>query len=118
MILNREQIAAAQDLKHEDVPVPEWGGDVRVRVMTGVEREAFGASLIGPNGKPDMKNYKLGLVATCMVGEDGRPLFGLDEVQFLGEKSAVALERVFDVAQRLNGVGDAAKAAIEAAEGN
>ena len=118
MILTREQIASAQDLKHEDVSVPEWGGTVRVRVMTGLEREAFSASLMGANGKPDMKNYKLGLVATCMVGEDGKPLFGLDEVQFLGDKSAVALERVFSAAEKLNGVGGAAKAAVEAAEGN
>ena len=115
MLLSREQILAADDLKAETVDVPEWGGSVRVRMLTGAERDALGAALIGPDRKPDMQQYRLRLVAGCMVGEDVASLFSPDEVAQLGAKSHVALERVYQVAERLNAGGEAA---VEAARGN
>lgn len=115
MLLTREQILAAQDLKTEDVAVPEWGGTVRVRMMTGAERDALGAALIGPDKKPDMREYRLRLVAACVVGEDGVALFGPDEIAMLGRKSGVALDRVYRIAERLN---DVSAEAVEAAEKN
>jgi len=45
MTLNKEQILRADDLKTEEVDVPEWGGSVRVRVLTGTERDAFESSI-------------------------------------------------------------------------
>ena len=44
--LSRDAILQREDIKTEDVEVPEWGGTVRVRGMTGVQRDAFEASLI------------------------------------------------------------------------
>lgn len=114
-LLSKEGILAAQDVKHEDVSVPEWGGEVRVRMMTGTERDAFTASLLGADGKPDMENYRIRLVAASMVDEEGRLLFGAGEVAALGAKSGVALDRVFQVADRLNALG---AGAVEAAKGN
>jgi hypothetical protein len=114
-ILSREQILAAQDLTSEEVPVPEWGGTVRVRMMTGAERDALGASLLGADKKVDMSQYRTRLLAACLVDEEGRPLFGPDEVGLLGAKSGVALDRVYRVAERLNDVG---AGAVEAAQGN
>ena len=40
-LLNRSAILDAEDLKHEDVEVAAWGGTVRVRMMTGAERDEF-----------------------------------------------------------------------------
>jgi hypothetical protein len=115
MLLTREQIISTQDLKSEDVPVPEWGGTVRVRSMTGAERDKLGRALIGTDKKPDMSRYRTQLLAICMVGEDGVALFGLDEIDALGQKSSVALERAYSVAEKLNNSG---ADAVEAAEGN
>ena len=115
MVATLEQILAAQDIRHEDVPVPEWGLDVRVRVMTGTERDAFGAALVGAGNKPDMTQYRLRLLASCIVGEDGVPLFGANAIEQLGRKSATALDRLCKVAERLNGM---AADSAEAAQGN
>ena len=30
IILNRDAILGAQDIPTEDIPVPEWGGSVRI----------------------------------------------------------------------------------------
>lgn len=113
--LTREQIIAAEDLKSEDVEVPEWGGKVLVRSLTGTDRDKLGASLIGPDGHPNKGKYRVGLVAASMVDENGNPLFGFDEVDALGKKSSAALDRVYAVAERLNGIGEAD---VKAAEGN
>ena len=50
-MLTREQILQSDDLPCETVPVPEWGGEVQVRTMTGTDRDAFEASLIGKEGR-------------------------------------------------------------------
>ena len=114
-ILSREQILAAQDLASEEISVPEWGGTVRVRMMTGAERDALGATLLGADKKVDMSQYRIRLLAACLVDEAGQPLFGPDEVGLLGAKSGVALDRVYRVAERLNDVG---AGAVEAVQGN
>jgi len=45
-LLSKTAILAANDLKSEDIEVPEWGGAVRVRSFTGRERDAFEASMV------------------------------------------------------------------------
>lgn len=112
-LLGRAAILAVQDLAHEDVPVPEWGGVVRIRAMTGLERDAFGATLRDADGKPDLSNYPSKLLAHCIAGEDGVRLFSVEDIQALAGKSAAALARLFAVADRLNAVGEDAVRAAE-----
>lgn len=114
-LLTREAILQAQDLKHEDVSVPEWGGTVRVRQMTGAERDALGASLLTKDKSLDMTQYRIRLLATCIVDDQDRQLFGMDEIHILGAKSGVALDRVYRAAERLNDTG---ADSLEAAEKN
>jgi hypothetical protein len=94
-------------LKTEEVPVPEWGGSVLVRELTGRGRDEWEASLTVQRGDrivPDTANLRAKLVARCVVGEDGEPLFSQQDVNALGELSAAALNRVADVASRLSGL--------------
>lgn len=116
MMLTKEAILTAA-LPCEDVPVPEWGGTVRVQTLTGTQRDAFDASLATRPGAagPDLSNIRARLAALCMVSEDGVRLFTDAEAAALGATSAAALDRVFTVAQRLNGLG---QQAVEAAKGN
>jgi hypothetical protein len=110
-ILSKEAILAADDLPRESVSVPEWGGDVLVRTMSGTDRDAFEASLLEKDGR--MENVRARLVALTLCDAQGDRLFDDGEIAALGRKSARALDRVFSVAQRLNGIGveqvDAAK---------
>ena len=39
--LSRDQILEADDLKTEEIEVPEWNGSVVVRELRGRERDAF-----------------------------------------------------------------------------
>jgi hypothetical protein len=103
MTLTRDMILEAADLKREPVNVPEWGGDVYVSSFTGTERDAFEAKLA--EGKGAMKNIRALLVAYCAVDEHGNRIFQDKDAEVLGRKSAIALNRVFEVAMRLNGIG-------------
>lgn len=111
--LTRDDILGAQDRTTEVVPVPEWGGTVTVRGLSGSERDAYqsGFYSFGPNDKGGMRvtavnnqNMMARLVALSVIGPDGARLFRDADVVALGERSAVALERVNDVAMRLSGL--------------
>lgn len=106
MILSREQILSCNDRKTEVVQVPEWGGEVIVSAMSGLQRDAFEASLRA-GGEVDLTNARAKLVAASVVDENGSPLFTQEHLLALGAKSYTALDRVADVAQRLNKLGNA-----------
>ena len=109
-LLSKTAILAARDLQTEDVEVPEWGGAVRVRSFTGRERDAFEASMVRGDGKDrkvDLTNMRARLVGLTVIDETGQRLFTDDEVDLLGAKSGAALDRVFAVAQKLNGLSGA-----------
>lgn len=108
-ILGREQILKADDVTTEQVAVPEWGGTVLVRGLTGRQRDEFEASLIERRGKrniPNTDNIRAKLVARCCVDETGQRLFTDADASTLGERSGAALDRVYEVAARLSGIGD------------
>ena len=121
-LLNKDQIKAASDTRWEDVPTPEWGEDaeVRVRALTGSERDAWEASGIvsGPNGSVQRRmptDARSRLLVMCLIGEDGKPLFGASEVRDLAAKDGKVIDRLFDVALRLSGLD---KKSLEEKKGN
>lgn len=107
MLLTRDSILKVQDLETEDVEVPEWGGTVRVQGLTGAQRDEFESGVVSLKGKRqelNMQNIRAKLVVLSVVDENGERVFTDDDAGLLGMKSAVALQRVFDVAQRLSGI--------------
>lgn len=106
-LLSREDILNVKDLVEERVDVPEWGGLVIVRCMTGAERDAFEASILEVKGKKydvNLQNMRAKLIAHSVVDQDGKPLFKESDVRALGQKSAAAMNRIYEVAQRLSGI--------------
>jgi hypothetical protein len=106
-MLNKKAILAAKDIKSEVVNVPEWGGDVLVYGMSGTERDSFEASVVelkGSSHTMHLQNIRAKLCSICLRDEDGKRMFDSDEVGELGAKSAQALQRIFEVAQRLSGL--------------
>jgi hypothetical protein len=104
-LLTRDAILQAQDLPKELVEVPEWGGEVYVRTLTSAERDSFEQSIVEQKGKStkmNLSNLRAKLVALTVVDENGKRLFSDKDAELLGQKSAIALNRIFDVAQRLS----------------
>ena len=110
MTLSRKDILKAVDIKTETVPVPEWGGDVMVRGLNGLERDWFESSIVDFKASDKnhtvmtLDNVRAKLIVLTAVDEDGELLFASEDVEALGRKSASALQRVFEAAQRLSGL--------------
>lgn len=108
-LLTRDQILEAEDFEFEDVEVPAWGGTVRVRALSGAERDHFEGSIVEQRGKKtrfNMANLRARLVALAVIDDKGKRLFSNKDVEALGKKNANALNSVFEVAQRLAGLKD------------
>lgn len=115
-MLGLDDILNANDKAVEYVEVTEWGGRVRVQTCSGEMRDAFESLFVDPaNAAKAMHNMRARLVAACVSDDDGKLVFALAHVQALGQKSGIALNKVFEAARRVSGMADDA---VEDAEEN
>lgn len=108
-LLSKDDILSADDLKAADVPVPEWGGTVRVRTMTGSARDEYEQVILNSrSGKKDenIENIRALMLVFTLVDDDGELVFSRDDVDALGKKSVKAMDRVFAKAAELNAMRD------------
>lgn len=107
-LLTKDAILGADDRPTVDVEVPEWGGTVRVRALSGAERDAYEVALAGvrPDGsrRINLVNVRARLIALTVVDEAGARMFTDKDAEALGAKSATAMQRVFEAAQKLSGL--------------
>jgi hypothetical protein len=111
--LTRGEILAVDDIHYEDVPVPEWGGVVRVKTLSSEARDSLESQMVEftPEGKPKkihLSKTRAIIGSLSMCDEDGNLLFTEKDVKYLGLKSSSALERVVKVAQKLSKMEDTA----------
>lgn len=110
-LLDRSAILNAQDLMTEDIEVPEWGGSIRLRTLTGTDRDKFEADSVehrGGSTRMNLVNMRARLVSLCAVDEEGKLLFASKEdVQRLGGKSSLVLAKLFDKCREMNGMSEA-----------
>jgi len=112
--LTREAILAAQDIHEMDVPVPQWGGTVRIRTFTLDQLEAMQKASTGPNpakfGRPielDREEYSARLFIEGVVD----PKFDLEDYELLRkEHSAVAISTIMKALLAANGLSEDAVA--------
>lgn len=108
-MLDKNTILSSDDLPREKVAVPQWGGDIFVRTLTGSERDDFEQSCVSQKGKNrdiNLKNIRARLCVLTICDDVGKRLFDARDVDALGKKSAKALDIIFEVAQRLNGLAN------------
>jgi len=107
-MVSKKDILDCQDIVTETVFVKEWGGEVRIKTLTGTEKDAWESSLVDDkkrDTKSALANIRAKLCSYSLVDEAGNRMFGDTEVARLGEKSSKALDRIFDKARKLSGIG-------------
>lgn len=102
MPLTKEQILAANDRRSIEVSVPEWGDTVRLAVMTGTERESFERMWTETDQKL-LPQYKVKMLRRCIVDESGATMFTDADLDLLGQKNALVIDRLFTECMKLNG---------------
>ncbi|NPT36252.1 hypothetical protein [Paraburkholderia xenovorans] len=112
-MLTKDELLAQIKTRCEEVSVPGLEGTLRVRVMSGYDRDAF-QKVLRLEGITDSA-YFGALIATCVLNEDGTPMFSEEEVETLRGSHAELVRSIGLVCQGINGLG---KAAEEAAAKN
>lgn len=95
MALSKAKILSANDVKLSDpVPVPEWGGDVYIKTLSGTERDAFEEAY----AEQKMKAFRVRFLVLTLADESGERLFSDADVAALSNKSSIVINRLFEKA--------------------
>jgi hypothetical protein len=110
----RDAILSKEDVVIEPLVIPEWGGiTVYVRTMSSGDQGKFRAQSMRkiPTADPNVTKEefddrffteKLAVYTVC--DEEGNLVFTPEDIPELAKKSAVVMQRIFEVAARLNGL--------------
>ncbi|MGH7206891.1 MAG: hypothetical protein ACREI2_11865 [Nitrospiraceae bacterium] len=98
MSLTRAQILASRrDRKPVRLEVPEWGGDVYVRVLSAADQMAISDEL-PPTEVP------IQILLHCLVDESGERIFTDGDQDELAKEDFPIIMRVFSFVAKLNGL--------------
>lgn len=103
-MLSKADILGADDRKTKTVDVPEWGGSVTIKTMSGEARDRWEQFILGSDGTKE--NIRAQFAAAIIVDENGDQMFSAADVAALGKKSGAALDRIFSAGQELNRLSD------------
>ena len=101
--LSKDDIFKADDLPTKDMDIPEWGGTLTIRTLTGAERDEWESAFVNQD-KIDIRGLKSRLVQLTTMNGDGQQMFTKADLQKINSKSASVIDRIFQVSQRLSGL--------------
>jgi hypothetical protein len=105
MTLTADQILSVDDMGLLQVHVPEWKGDVYIRVMTVGERDDYERQWIGKK-ETGIVNFRTQYLQRVLCDEHGALLFTREQVDKLAAKSGAAMGRLFDRAMQRNNMSE------------
>ena len=91
-MLTRDQILALSDVVIQKVVMPEWGGEVFIRTMTGEDFLLLESMRPGKDGEDKDSLEKTIVLCTC--NELGERLFTEADIPTLKKKSFASLQRL------------------------
>tara|TARA_Y100001968_G_C19321768_1_gene699667 strand:- start:119 stop:472 length:354 start_codon:yes stop_codon:yes gene_type:complete len=110
MALSKDAILAAKDTDVHEVDVPEWGGSILLRSMTGAQRNNYEhwAHKQSNLKSPDYRGIRERLIISCAVDADGKPLFTEDDLAALSDKNSEVIDRLHAKCRLICGMDDEA----------
>lgn len=108
MLLNRDALTGdrATRIPRERLDLPELGGFVYVKGMTGAERDEFERSCRDAKGRL-RGNTRARLAVHTVINEDGTRVFTDNDIAVVGRIRVDVLQKIFNLAQKLSGISDA-----------
>lgn len=106
-VSNANDILSIEDRPSERVEVPEWNRVIYLRTLSAAERDVYETEIFEYKKREvifNRLNIKARLLVRCIANEQGNRIFADNQVDALGNKSAKVLNRLFDIAQKLNGL--------------
>lgn len=105
MSLTKDQILSADDAGLLKLHVPEWGGDVFIRVMSVGERDAY-ENEWQRKKETGVDDFRTKFLVRCLVDEKGNRLFENGDVVKLSQKSARVMNRLWLAAMEHNNLSN------------
>ena len=100
LITNCEEILNRDDFTFEELEVPEWGGTIRIRSLSGNERTKI-TNMV--QKRKDGDGMFEQVVIFAAVDENGKRIFRDDHLAALKEKSATVSQRIGQKVLELSG---------------
>ena len=115
-----EQILAADDTATEIVDCPEWKVKIKVRTLTGAEKDAWETQILAAKKKGgiNLAGLRTLLIVKSACDDQGKPSFSTSDVPKLNQKSALVLNRIYEVAAKLSGISEQDEDDMLELEGN
>lgn len=118
IVLTREAIKDYNDIKIQKVFVNEWDGVVYVKTLTASQRDQWeydnfvkgNEKNLGNKEKmtegatKSLKQIRASLIILTATDAEGNPLFKDEDIEWLTNKNAKAVDRIYEVAQKINGM--------------
>ena len=112
-LTRQEVLTLAPTLARETLDIPEWKGSIIIQELTASERDAWEIYNKTARDKGEPVNIRASLAVWSVCDEQGNALFTRADIPTLGKHSAKILDRIWDVATRINGIGKDGDAEIK-----
>ncbi len=109
MLSRADILKLTPQFPREEVQVPEWGGSVWVRTLSAAERDKLEAEW----ERTKRVNFRARLALYTLCDQNGVALMQEQDLHTLGNQASSALNRITEVAFRLNGFTKADEADLE-----
>lgn len=109
MALSRDSILKANDRKYGEIDVPEWGGALSIRSLSGADRDKLGKHL----KQHGSIGFSTLVVLLGAATEDGKRLFKDDDYEGLNARCPKVMDRVAETILKLNGLDEDAAEEME-----
>lgn len=103
-LVNPEEILALDDFTFADVQVPEWGGKVRVRSLSGAQRGVV-QNLVKKNATEGIE--ELLVVMAVVDPESGKRVFTKAHLEALKAKSSAPVTLIAKKVMEISGITEA-----------
>lgn len=113
--MNKDAIQAAHDLEIVRVSVPEWGGHVYIKTIKARTRDNFEMEVTQGGKSMNAQNMRAKLVSIALCDKEGELVFQntSEGAGVLAKKSALVVDRLFDIAAALAGITEDAQKVLE-----
>lgn len=113
MILSKSDILNANDREYTDMEIPEWGGSIRIYVMSLRERMVL-EDLVGikdnktkskAESTSSQQEKIMYLLRICLKDGKGNNMFNENEISELLDKDSKVIYRIFEKCIEVNNLG-------------
>jgi hypothetical protein len=112
-LLSKEALQKKDDLPTRTVEVPEWGGSVRLRGLSGKKRMQMRRCYDAKTGEIADDEVLAKVLVWSMVGADGKPVLTESDVPWLIEKNGVVLVRLAEAVMEMSAMTEKSAAEVK-----